>query len=82
MMSVWRQNGIRTVSGWREDGFRMHQDCRQDAVRMMGSEASGLRHGASGCGRMASGKRQDSFGMASGSVRVASGWRHDSVRIS
>ena len=70
------------ASGWRQDGVRMRQDRRQDAVRMMGSLASGWRQVASGCVRMASGKRQNSIRMASGSVRVASGWRQDGVRIS
>ena len=69
------------ASGWRQDGVRMRQDARQDAVRMMGSLASGWRQVASGCVRMASGKRQNSVRMASGSVRVASGWRQGGVKI-
>ena len=74
------------ASGWRQDGVRMRQDGRQDAVRMMGSLASGWRQVASGCVRMASGKRQNSVRMASGwrqgGVRMASGWRQDIMVVS
>ena len=71
------------ASGWRQDGVRMRQHGRQDAVRMMGSLASGWRQVASGCVRMASGKRQNSVRMASGrrqDIMVASAWRQDGVR--
>ena len=70
------------ASGWRQDGVRMRQKRRQDAVRIVGSLTSGWRQVASGCVRMASGKRQNSIRMVSGSVRVASGWHQDGVRIS
>ena len=82
MTSGWRQDGVRMASGRRQDGVRMRQDRRQDAVRMMGSLVSGWHQVASGCVRMASGKRQNSIRMASGSIRVASGWRQDGIRIS
>ena len=81
MTSGWRQDGVRMASGWRLDGVRMRQHCLQDAVRMIGSLASGWRQVASGCIRMATGKRQNSICMLSGSVRVASEWRQDAVRM-
>ena len=70
------------ASGWCQDGVRMRQDRRQDAVRMMGSLASVWHQVASGCVGMASGKSQNTMGMASGTVTVASGWRQDDVRLS
>ena len=73
MTSGRRQDGVRMASRWRQDSVRMRQNRRQNAVRMMGSLASGWRQVASGCVRMASGKRPNSIRMASGSVRMAPG---------
>ena len=73
MASVWRKDGVKMASG-------CVMVCCQDAVRMMGSLKAGWRQVASGCVRMASGKRQNSIRMTSGSVKVALGLRQDGVR--